>query len=77
VEPQVADCNDLEIGTLVRWVGTNQMPVSDIGVVTKIPAEQWEYIHIIWIKDGLCHHNITGLDDAFYHGHMEIASENR
>jgi hypothetical protein len=72
VEPQVADCDDLEIGTLVRFVGTRIAPESDIGIVIKIPPEPWDAIRIEWINDGLCHHNIEGMDDAFYHGHMEI-----
>ena len=73
MEPQVADCDDLEIGTLVRFVGTRVAPESDIGIVIKIGGRKaWDYLHISWINDGLCHHSTQGMDDAFYHGHMEI-----
>jgi len=72
MEPQVADCDDLEVGTLVRFVGTQLAPESDIGIVIKLPADPGEYIGIKWIRDGLCQHNTTGMDDAFYHGHLEI-----
>ena len=74
---QVADCDDLEIGTLVRFVGTRLATESDIGIVIKIPpwasSRSWRpAIRIAWINDGLCHHNTEGMDDAFYNGHMEI-----
>jgi len=72
VEPQVADCDDLEVGTLVRFVGSRLAPESDIGIVTNIPVDLRAPIDIEWIKDGLCHHNVEGMDDAFYAGHMEI-----
>ena len=72
MEPQVADCDDLEIGTLVRFVGSLLAPESDIGIVINVAAESWAPIDIQWIRDGLCHHNVEGMDDAFYHGHMEI-----
>lgn len=72
MEPQVADCDDLEVGTLLRFVGTQLAPESDIGIVIKIHDEALAHIDIEWIRDGLCHHNVEGMDDAFYHGHMEI-----
>jgi hypothetical protein len=72
MKPQVADCDDLEVGTLVRFVGTQLAPESDIGIVIKLPADPREYIGIKWIRDGLCQHNTTGMDDAFYQGHLEI-----
>lgn len=73
MEPQVADCDDLEIGTLVRFVGTRIAPESDMGIVIKIGGrEAWDCLHISWINDGLCRHSTQGMDDAFFDGHMEI-----
>jgi hypothetical protein len=72
VKPQVADCDDLEIGTLVRFVGTRCAPESDIGIVIKISPTRLPGIRIAWINDGLCHHNVEGMDEAFYYGDMEI-----
>jgi hypothetical protein len=72
VEPQVADCDDLEIGTLVRFAGTRLYPESDIGIVIKIHTAALAHLDIEWIRDGRCQHSFEGMDDAFYHGHMEI-----
>ena len=72
----VAALTDFRIGALVRWKAGKTGEPDDIdvlGVVTKLPGENWGgNYHIVWSSGPVAHHSPEMIETALYCGHMEI-----
>ena len=69
---------DFRIGMLVRWYGddngANPEDRNDLGIVVKMPGENWHgNYHIVWsVSNCESHHSPEMIEESLYQGIMEI-----
>ncbi len=67
---------DLRIGMLVRWhgEGLSDEDVDELGIVTKLPGENWRgHYEIAWaITKDTTNHSPDMIEESFYQGQLEI-----
>ena len=73
--------DDLRLGSLVRWFGTdgttNNEDVNDVGIVTEIHQEYYEPsgISIYWsVTDKINFFNDSEIEECFYENRLELVS---
>jgi len=77
----VQTTDDLRLGSLVRWFGTdgttNNEDVNDVGIVTEIHQEYYEPsgISIYWsVTDKINFFNDSEIEECFYENRLELVS---
>ena len=73
--------DDLRLGSLVRWYGTdgttNNEDVNDVGIVTEIHQESYDPsgISIYWsVTDKINFFNDSEIEESFYENRLELVS---
>ena len=73
--------DDLRLGSLVRWFGTdgttNKEDVNDVGIVTEIHQESYDPsgISIYWsVTDKINFFNDSEIEESFYENRLELVS---
>ena len=73
--------DDLRLGSLVRWFGTdgtsNNEDVNDVGIVTEIHQESYDPggISIYWsVTDKINFFNDSEIEESFYENRLELVS---